>query len=152
MTDSLAALLEREHRAIDEDIAAFASADAGTEALHRATEVLRRHIYLEEELLFPSLRAAGLVMPVFVMVREHAEMWPLLDAVDAAAAEGGDDAAARDLCRQLVALLDAHNGKEEQILYPQADAVVAEPAADDIRDFLAAGQVPAGWMCEGRRG
>ncbi|HEY3459830.1 MAG TPA: hypothetical protein VGL52_03315 [Casimicrobiaceae bacterium] len=40
--------------------------------------LLRRHAYVEHEILLPPLMKAGLVMPVLVMKREHAQMWPLI--------------------------------------------------------------------------
>jgi regulator of cell morphogenesis and NO signaling len=73
--DTLACALEREHREIDAGIEAFlAPRSEGTRrlgALRRAIEALRRHIFLEEEFLFPPLRAAGLVTPVFVILRRR---------------------------------------------------------------------------------
>src|SRR5690554_5908558 len=76
---SLAAALEREHREIDDGLEIFSAGGEGTderrEALERAIRALRRHIYLEEEFLFPPLREAGLVAPIFVMLREHAQIW-----------------------------------------------------------------------------
>ena len=86
VNDTLAAALEHEHREIDEGIEAFTSgqADAETQTapLTRAMDALRRHIYLEEEFLFPPLRSAGLMAPVFVMLREHGEMWKTLDLLE----------------------------------------------------------------------
>lgn len=76
--ETLASVLEREHREIDEGIVAYESRlAAGVDEpalLHRAMDALRRHIYLEEEFLFPPLRAVGMVAPVFVMLREHGEI------------------------------------------------------------------------------
>ena len=124
---TLGAALEREHREIDEGIEEFTSGlEAGerkTEPLVRATAALRRHIYLEEEFLFPPLRAAGLMAPLFVMVREHGEMWRTLDALDAELAEQEEHGQVLDTCHRLVAELEAHNSKEEAIIYPQADAL-----------------------------
>lgn len=54
--------LERDHREIDAGIAAFIEQlDAGRpqpEPLAATLEALRRHIYLEEVLLFPPIREA----------------------------------------------------------------------------------------------
>ena len=51
---------------------------------------LRRHIYLEEEFLFPPLRAAGMMAPLFVMVRQHGELWDAMRALDALLAVDAD--------------------------------------------------------------
>jgi regulator of cell morphogenesis and NO signaling len=69
---TLGSALEREHREIDGGIEKFAAGlEAGgmdTEPLLQAMAGLRRHIYLEEEFLFPPLRANGMMMPIFVML------------------------------------------------------------------------------------
>ena len=152
MNGILAEALEREHREIDAGIAAFASrrADGDVDAapLTRAVEALRRHVYLEEEFLFPPLRAAGMMPPVFVMLREHGEMWRMLDALEA---ELGTDPGAQavvSLCEELIPRLEAHNAKEEAILYAQADAILSAEASAELQAFLASGQMPDGWVCE----
>jgi regulator of cell morphogenesis and NO signaling len=83
-SQSLAAALEREHHEIDAGIAAFTAAPDSPQPLVRAIRALRRHIYLEEEFLFPLLREAeaGLTAPVFVMLREHAQIWATLDSLE----------------------------------------------------------------------
>lgn len=138
--ETLAVALEREHREIDAGIAAFTAGDEL--ALAGAVQALRRHIYLEEEFLFPLLRVAELALsaPVFVMLREHGQLWQLLDSLER-------EPGATVLCRQLTVLLLHHNLKEERILYPQADLLVTEPAAARLREFIASGQLPPGWTC-----
>ncbi|MEU8802896.1 hemerythrin domain-containing protein [Spirillospora sp. NPDC048819] len=149
--EPLSSALEREHREIDEGIESFTVALAegreDTTPLKRAMEGLRRHIYLEEEFLFPPLRAAGLMAPVFVMLREHGEIWRTMDRLDAAVARGLADRQVRELSAELLEQLDRHNSKEEPILYPQADAVLTPEATGHLREFLAAGRLPAGWVC-----
>ncbi len=148
---TLAAALEREHREIDEGIAAFlAEQDDGrgeTEPLTRAIAALRRHIFLEEEFLFPPLSDAGMVAPVFVMLREHGEIWDTIDVLEAQLEADPGGAAMAEICEQLLARLERHNAKEEPILYPQADDVLSESASASLEAFLAAGEMPAGWIC-----
>jgi iron-sulfur cluster repair protein YtfE (RIC family) len=152
--DSLAAALEQEHHDIDGEIDVFAERLAtdqiDPEPLRRAAAALRRHIYLEEEFLFPPLRDAGLVAPVFVMLREHGELWRKLDAIELELALDPDVAALQKLCRSLVVQLQHHNPKEEQILYPQADGVLRGEVGSRLRAFIESGQVPEGWVCERR--
>ncbi|MBS2965159.1 hemerythrin domain-containing protein [Actinocrinis puniceicyclus] len=147
-TDLLARALEHEHHEIDAGIAAFAAAPGDRQPLMRALGALRRHIYLEEEFLFPLLAEAepALAPPVFVMLREHAQIWDTLDSLEHAAANatGGESAAA--LTRQLTVQLLHHNMKEEKILYPRADELPAA-AADRLRSFLASAKLPDGWVC-----
>ncbi len=149
--ESLAAALEREHREIDEGIGAFTADPSSRERdrrpLTRAIHALRRHIYLEEEFLFPSLYAAGLGTPVLLMLREHAQMWTTLDSLEAEP----DIGAALTLCRRLTVQLLHHNLKEEKILYPEVDRVTPEPVAERLRAFLDSGELPQGWVCERAR-
>ncbi|MGH3246180.1 MAG: hemerythrin domain-containing protein [Trebonia sp.] len=145
-TGSLAAALEHEHREIDEGIEAFTAAPDDRQPLARAIHALRRHIYLEEEILFPLLREAepGLAASVFVMLREHAQLWAALDSL-----ERDLDANAVGLVhiRQLSSRLLHHNLKEEKILYPRADDALPSAAADQLRAFLGSGELPDGWVC-----
>lgn len=153
MTATVGAVLEHEHRIIDDGIIIFADADpsAVTEkqriALLDAIAVLRRHIYVEEEYLFPPLRAAGLVGPVMVMVREHGLMWPLLDQLERLVSDGDSDTAVQ-LCRNLLEMLNSHNMKEERILYPQADAL-PQGDLDELTALLRTADLPSGWACGG---
>lgn len=149
--ETLAGALEREHREIDGGIEAFLAARAEgrseTEPLTQAIAALRRHIFLEEEFLFPPLREAGMVAPVFVMLREHGEIWDTLDALEAQLPTGAVTATASEECRQLLAQLDRHNAKEEPIIYPQADEVLSAAASASLHAFLAVGRMPEGWVC-----
>ncbi len=145
-TGSLAAALEREHREIDDGIAAFAVAAGDREPLARAISALRRHIYLEEEILFPLLYQAepALAAPVFVMLREHAQIWTLLNSLEH---DPGGDATGPARIRQLTSHLLHHNLKEERILYPRADEALPAKEAGQLRAFLDSGELPAGWVC-----
>ncbi|MGH3510196.1 MAG: hemerythrin domain-containing protein [Nocardioidaceae bacterium] len=146
---TLSAALEREHTEIDAAVDAFIR---GTDehgqlaTLRGALDALRRHIYLEEEFLFPPLRAVGLFGPIMVMLREHGQMWQTMSELGTALDHDPD--AALGLCRELVAQLDAHNSKEETILYPQADAVLTGEASADLVAFMASGRLPDGWICQ----
>jgi len=138
--------LEAEHRQIDGGIEEYlASLDA--DPLIAAMAGLRRHIYLEEAFLFPPLKDAGLTMPIFVMLREHGELWDAMDAIDRLVTDRSDEDATRQAATDLLALLDKHNSKEEPIIYPRADAVLGAEASDDLLAFLADGRTPDGWVC-----
>ena len=146
MTETLQSALEREHREIDEAVDAFL--DGGrAESLARALAALRRHIYLEEQFLFPPLRTAGFVAPIFVMLREHGELWRTMESIDRELAS--DTPAAAAPCKVLLAQLAKHNAKEEPILYPHADGVLGAPASAELLAFLETGNAPDGWVCAG---
>ena len=150
--ETLAAALEREHHEIDGGIESFAaglaSGEGGTAPVVRAMESLRRHIFLEEQLLFPPLREAGMMAPVLVMLREHGEIWQTLEQLDTALAENARGSAVPPLLTELAAQLERHNTKEEPILYPQADLVLSAAATAELREFLASGRMPDGWVCQ----
>ena len=150
MDESPADLLEREHQEIDAGIEAFVEGLSRGEMrmpqLTRAVDALRRHIFLEEEFLFPPLRAAGMIPPVLVMLREHGEIWRTLDAIQSLAPDA-DREDARSRCGELLGQLASHNAKEEPIIYPQADAVLTGEAKRDLRDFIDSGAMPPGWIC-----
>lgn len=156
MTDgTLSAALEQEHHDIDGGIEEYSSGlkhgETDPAPLLRAMNALRRHIYLEEEFLFPPLKAT-LMMPIFVMLREHGEIWDAMDALDAMLTSNADaDADAdtlQDACRELLAKLESHNDKEEPIIYPQADVGLDDEASAKLHAFLENGTMPDGWRCE----
>lgn len=153
---TLADALEREHREIDKGIESFTARDADGQVdpspLLEAVAALRRHIYLEEEFLFPPLREAGMAMPVLVMLKEHGEMWALLDELEAEVAQAPTSERVASLCSGLVPRLASHNAKEEAILYPPADTVLDEPARADLGEFIESGRMPPGWVCTNARG
>lgn len=151
MIASLAAALEREHREIDGGIETFvtrlAEGKDQIEPLVRAMDGLRRHIFLEEEFLFPPLRDAGMTMPIFVMLREHGELWDSMDALDALMGGAAASETVMNACRELLAQLDRHNSKEEPIIYTQADGILSAEVSGELRAFLETGRTPEGWVC-----
>jgi iron-sulfur cluster repair protein YtfE (RIC family) len=150
--EALSAALEREHHEIDRGIEDFVDKlEAGSlqpEPLTAALEALRRHIYLEERILFPPLREGGMVMPLFVMVREHGEIWRAMDALTDMVADGADTDKLREACRQLLGQLEAHNMKEEPVIYPHADTSLTSEKAAELADFIETGLTPDGWVCQ----
>lgn len=149
---ALSAVLEREHREIDCGIVAFIEMlDRGSlqpEPLTAALGALRRHIYVEEVFLFPPLRDTGLVMPVFVMMREHGELWRIMDTLTDLLAAGTDSERLRDTCCQLLGQLEQHNSKEELVIYPHADTDLPPQVSAELVRFIETGRMPDGWVCQ----
>lgn len=147
--ESLADALEQEHHEIDDGIGAFAAYSAAQvrdlTPLRAAIADLRRHIYFEEEFLFPLLREAGLVAPILVMLREHGQIWDSLTALES---EQTTDNDVLMLCHRLAVRLQHHNLKEEKAIYPQADGTLAMQERARLRELLATAVVPAGWACQ----
>jgi iron-sulfur cluster repair protein YtfE (RIC family) len=102
-------------------------------------EQIERHLQGEETVLFPAFESAiGVAAgPTAVMRQEHGRMRALLDQI-------GPSLAARDLERAdgcmatLAILMRQHNQKEENILYPMLDAVLAD-GADELVGRLGLG-------------
>ncbi|WP_201495938.1 hemerythrin domain-containing protein [Rubrivivax sp. A210] len=126
----------REHHRHCDDIFARAEEDAtegrwdqGAASLALLQGQLEAHFASEEELLFPAFEAAtGMCSgPTAIMRGEHAQMRDLL-------AQLGRDLAARDAegyggtAETLLILMQQHNLKEENILYPMCDRAVAGAA------------------------
>lgn len=149
---TLASALEREHQQIDQGIESFTSRSTAGDALSLsgAIQALRRHIYLEEEFLFPPLRegAPKLSGTVLLMLREHGQLWDVLDQLEREVITDRNGEAALRLCGQLVGQLSPHHLTEEQLLYAQADDLLARPAEVRLRGFLAYARLPEGWACE----
>lgn len=152
----LATALTNEHHAIDGGIERFVggisqggSARQLAEPLVAAMAALRRHIYLEEEIIFPRIRRGPLMMPVMVMLREHGEIWREMDALDALLKR--PEAAEEELvagCRRMLELLENHNLKEEPVIYTHVDADLDWAAQAQLQELLATGELPKGWVCE----
>ncbi|MFZ2510305.1 MAG: hemerythrin domain-containing protein [Gordonia sp. (in: high G+C Gram-positive bacteria)] len=153
---SLADALTTEHHEIDAAIDRFAgtgpdeSLAAWAQPLVDGLRALRRHIYLEEDLVFPPLKQGALTMPIMVMENEHGELWRRLDALEALLSHDDVDAepkrsATITACRELLALLAQHNAKEEPVIYPHVDPSLDEAAAAQLAEFMETGTTPDGW-------
>lgn len=142
---SVTELLEEDHRRLDALAEGmFAAARDGRDATALAsafTEGLARHIRIEEEVLFPVFEArTGMTRgPTTVMRMEHRAIEQQLanvrEAVARLAAAPGDKDALTDLedaRAMLVGILEAHNAKEENVLYPMTDRVLPGAERDDV--------------------
>lgn len=143
--------LTRQHRQLDE---LLQQALAGTGDLARVRagmDLLRLHLWVEEEILFGPVADTGLAMPIYIMQYEHAQMWPPLQELSAACDAG---AAHEALCapgRALYELFRAHNPKEEDLIYAVLDRVTAAGGLQGLQSVFRDAAVPEGWVCRGRR-
>ena len=85
-------------------------------------DAMKRHLAMEETILFPAFeQATGSSMgPTRVMRMEHDQMRELFAQMQAAL-DAGDTHTYAGLSETLLVLLQQHNFKEEQMLYPMAD-------------------------------
>jgi hemerythrin-like domain-containing protein len=125
---SIIAFMRQHHSHCDELFVAAEEAahrkdwDATRVALTRFASDTEAHFSAEEERLFPAFEhATGSAMgPTQMMRMEHAQMRGLLDQMSAAVTAGDLDAYA-GAAETLLVLLQQHNMKEENILYPMCD-------------------------------
>ncbi|MBK8975670.1 MAG: hemerythrin domain-containing protein [Planctomycetes bacterium] len=131
--ESLSTFMAADHRACDELLAAFEQAvggrrfDAAQPALRRFVAAMLRHFGREEALLFPAFEAATGARggPTEVMRMEHDQMRGLFERLEAAVA-AGDARSCLALSDSLMVLIQQHNMKEEQILYPMSEDAIPD--------------------------
>ena len=130
----------RDHRRCDELFAAAEAAvhsgDWGeSQRLGAAfTDALQRHLRMEEQGLFPAVSAISGAAdgPIGVMRREHEQMRAVIRQLTAAIA-GRNAETWLGLADTLMVLLQQHNMKEEGILYPMADRMLADRVEETLR-------------------
>jgi len=144
--ENISTALIRDHRGCDSLIAAAEEAvekchwDEAGSLFSDFVASMERHLGKEEEVLFPALeRKMGTGMgPVQVMRKEHEDMRRLFREIR------------EDISRQqaehclglsdtLLMLMQQHNLKEESILYPMADQMLAGEQSEMIAQFIARG-------------
>lgn len=114
--------------------------------LEKAVDFIRNyadkyHHAKEEDFLFPAMEEAGVPGeggPIGAMLAEHDEgrgyVRIAAEAIDAY--RGGDAAAGKVIAanlRNYAGLLEGHISKENQVLYPIADAHIEEPGQRELR-------------------
>lgn len=105
---------------------------------------MAHHLAMEEEQLFPAFESRTGMNggPTQVMRVEHEQMRGLLQAM-AGAVESGDQAGYLGLSETLNMLMQQHNLKEENILYPMSDRILGDARAGLIRAMAAGVSCPA---------
>ncbi len=124
-----------DHRRCDELFAALEAAvgagdwEAATADLERYLESMNHHFTLEEEQLFPEFeRLTGMAMgPTRIMRMEHQQMRGLFEELRAELAQRDADAVL-GVAETLNVLMQQHNLKEEEILYPMTDQALGADA------------------------
>ena len=121
------AFFSHDHRHCDE-LWATLEGDPSAAAWQVFEHAMRQHFAMEEEVLFPAFDSkTGMEMgPTFVMRTEHQQMNKVFDDMQQALAEKNSDGYL-GLSETLLMLMQQHNMKEENILYPMcAQALGAE--------------------------
>ena len=129
----ISAFFEQDHRDCDarwadvEELLDTQDVDAANPAWEKFEKGMRRHLAMEEEVLFPAFESAARMGgggPTAVMRMEHKQMLGLLEQIGAAM-ESGNAELAMDTGDTLLMLIQQHNIKEEGMLYPMAENVLA---------------------------
>jgi iron-sulfur cluster repair protein YtfE (RIC family) len=128
---TIAKMMSSGHKACDDEFAHAEEAALDNNWSEAATAFnlfrndMARHFRMEEELLFPALLAAGgPASPVQVMQMEHTQMNDLIEQM-VAALTAEDANKYGGISETLLIVMQQHNHKEEQILYPIADRILA---------------------------
>ena len=130
--------LGSDHRACDDLFASAETAvaqtnwDSARSLFGRFQAAMARHLAMEEEVLFPAFeaRTGNSMGPTEVMRMEHAQMRGLLQDMASAVADA-NHSRYLGLSETLNMLMQQHNLKEENMLYPMSDRVL-----DSERDGL----------------
>ncbi len=136
--------LGSDHRACD-DLFASAEADVAQNnwdsartLFVRFREAMAHHLSMEETVLFPAFeaRTGNSMGPTQVMRMEHEQMRGLMQDMAGAVAAGNQNAYL-GLSETLNMLMQQHNLKEENMLYPMSDQVLSGDRDNLIRTMQA---------------
>ena len=129
----LAAFFEQDHRDCDarwadvEELLDTEDIETARPAWRKYEASMLRHMAMEEDVLFPAFdEVSGMAGggPTAVMKMEHQQMRGLLEQIGEAI-ESGDAQLAMDIGDTLLMLIQQHNAKEEGMLYPMAQNMLA---------------------------
>lgn len=134
--------LGSDHRACDdlfasaENAAALKNWEAARDLFGRFDAAIKHHLAMEEEVLFPAFeaRTGNAMGPTRVMRMEHEQMRTLLDDM-ARALTDADQNSYLGLSETLNMLMQQHNLKEENMLYPMSDQVLSGEREGLIRSM-----------------
>ncbi len=132
----LSHFLSDQHRELDHLLASADNALAtpeGPAALARFRERMEHHLAIEEQFLFPAIaERMGPGGPVVVMRAEHDSIRGLLRQASEVVKANDREGEARVL-DTLTVLIQQHHLKEENVLYPLSDDMLADRAESLIQ-------------------
>jgi iron-sulfur cluster repair protein YtfE (RIC family) len=130
--DTVTSYLGSDHAEIDAALGAVAAAvgegrfDAALNTYAGMERGLRRHMRIEEELLFPVFEArSGVGGPTSVMRDEHRQIRVALTLMGGGLDQRDGSGFAEGL-RFMRSVMPDHNAKEEHILYPTLDRLLSD--------------------------
>jgi len=129
--------MQQDHRRCDElfvsaeELIANGQWDKAGNAFKDFHDALDHHFRMEEQVLFPEFekQSGSTAGPTQVMRSEHEQMRELVsDMATAVEQQNQDDYLG--LSETLLIMMQQHNTKEENILYPMTDQVLAQQLPD----------------------
>jgi hemerythrin-like domain-containing protein len=141
---TILAFLGSDHRACDDLFASAEAAvaqknwDSARSLFERFQAAMAHHLAMEEDVLFPAFEARTGMSggPTQVMRMEHQQMRGLLSDMGRAMGEA-NQASYLGLSETLNMLMQQHNLKEENMLYPMSDQVLGGERDGLIRSMEA---------------
>ena len=140
---TISGFFEKDHDEIDAilTLVNFSDAKGGLAKLEEFSSRLERHIVWEEDILFPAVARVAPQFeqgPISVMLMEHVGIrGRKKDALGALRA--GDGRRAKGFIDEMLGILGPHNMKEEHILYPACDQLLAGAPAEEILAIVTRG-------------
>jgi len=118
-----------EHLLRSENLLASGDRESAATAWSRFRRALEHHLHSEARVLFVEFeQATGESQgPTAIMRMEHDQMRTMVEQMQQAV-DGAEDEAFLDLTETLHLLIQQHNMKEEQMLYPMMEQVLGERA------------------------
>lgn len=140
----LSQYLSNEHKCCDEQFAIMEQCVAegnwseATDAYKRFMVEMHHHLSTEEDILFPAFeQASGMAQgPTMVMRQEHEQFRQLFSEMEEAIA-GKQQQDFLGASETLLIMMQQHNAKEEQILYPMVDRVLGQHAESLLESIKA---------------
>ncbi len=104
---------------------------------------LKRHIYIEEEEIFPSIseRSNELRQRIAGLEMEHASIWMLLDRVENEISVRNVEKSPKYI-EEISSILVSHNEQEEDKVYP-----IISQNEKNSQKKITEYEVPEGWVC-----
>ncbi len=145
--ETISSYMEKDHKRCDEFFsdAEQAAAEGNWEQarvdFERFHDAIDRHFAMEEEELFPALEeaAGGSMGPTQVMRMEHDQMRGLFEEMKQALT-ATDVNAFLGAAETLLILMQQHNAKEEQIVYPMSAQLLASREGEVLEQMKTAVQ------------
>jgi hemerythrin-like domain-containing protein len=143
MLANIAKTMSDHHRQCDalfgqSETAALEERWAHAEQMHaRFCQAMDAHLAAEETILFPVFESTtGMTEgPTQVMRAEHAQMREIIEQLTQSLAQRQPERYA-DLAEMLLILMQQHNLKEENILYPMCDRSLAQRSDEVVRRLV----------------